>query len=124
MANARPAPIQGPRLRPASSNRPNARGPSAEPTSMPEYTSPYTDPTVPLGVTRRISMSREGAATPEQNPARPTTGAARAAGTQPAASTTRVSPARMSETVTVRSVRDESDTRNPPAAIPTADASM
>ncbi|CFW09287.1 Uncharacterised protein [Bordetella pertussis] len=54
---------------------------------MPEYTSPYTEPVAPLGVTRRISMSRDGAATPS-------------------------------------SVRGVADTRKPPAAMPSADATI
>ena len=69
-------------------------------------------------------MSRHGAATPEQKPASATTGAANSAGTRPSASTTSVRPARISATITVRSVRGLADTRKPPAAMPTADATM
>src|SRR5690554_1911492 len=113
------APIQGPLSQPQSITIPNIRGPSADPTSIPEYTSPYTDPTERLGVTLRTIISRDGADAPEKKPAMVMVNMARKAGTTPEASNINMRADNSSDASTTSSVRGVALTRKPPANIPT-----
>src|SRR5690606_7707059 len=118
------APYQGAWVKPTSSSKPKPTGAREEPTSMPEYTRPYTAPVDPLGVTRRISMSRDGEAMPEQKPAAPTTNKASDGMTQPAPSTSSKAPDTHRDTNTMTSERGVVEAMKPPTNMPAAEASM
>src|SRR5690606_30329693 len=118
------APYQGAWVRPTSSSKPKPTGAREEPTSMPEYTRPYTAPVDPLGVTRRISMSRDGKAMPEQNPAAPTTHNSSECMTQPGPSTSNRAPDTHRDTNTINSERGVVKAIKPPPNLPAAEASM
>src|SRR5690606_41124000 len=99
-------------------------GPSEAPMSMPEYTRPYTVPVAPLGVTRRMSMSREGPAIPEHRPASATANSAVAGPSKPLANMAKQAAAPASDMKTMNSLRGVLEATNPTSAMPTAAASM